>query len=335
MRHQLPVQLAPLKLEDRPVPWPGAGELLLRVRACGVCRTDLHVAEGDLPLHRPNVVPGHEVVGVVAAVGEGVTGFTEGDLVGVAWLQDTCGFCRYCRSEQENLCPLSVYTGWDTDGGYADYTLARAAYTYHLPTGYPDEELAPLLCAGIIGYRALWLANLPAEGRLGIYGFGASAHLCAQLARALGARVHVLTRSTAAQQLARELGAVSAGTAQDGPPEPLDAAILFAPAGELVPPALEALDRGGTLVLAGIHLSQIPELDYQHHLYFERGIRSVTANTRADAQQFLQIAAEHRLRVVTTLYPLDAADRALLDLADGRVRGAAVLLPDPPRQRRR
>jgi propanol-preferring alcohol dehydrogenase len=294
------------------------------VLACGVCRTDLHVAEGELPVHRPGVVPGHEVVGeVVVAAG----GFAVGDRVGIAWLRYTCGTCPYCRRGAENLCPHSRYTGWDADGGYAEYATVPAGYAYRLPGGYSDAELAPLMCAGIIGYRALARAEVPAGGRLGIYGFGASAHLTAQVAMGRGAAVHVMTRGEAARELARELGAASVGGPVDVPPEPLDAAILFAPAGELVLPALAALDRGGTLAIAGIHLSDIPSLDYQDHLFYERQVRSVTSNTREDGRAFLELAAEHKLRVSTTPYPLDRADQALADLAAGRVRGAAVLVP--------
>jgi propanol-preferring alcohol dehydrogenase len=310
-----------------PVPVPGAGELLVRVLACGVCRTDLHVTEGDLPVHRPAVVPGHEVVGEVAGLGDGVDGWRVGDRVGVAWLRSTDGTCRYCRRGAENLCPASTYTGWDADGGYAEYTSVPAAYGYRLPDGYSDTELAPLLCAGIIGYRALKLAGLPAGGRLGIYGFGASAHLTAQVAIAQGATVHVLTRAAAARELALRLGAASAGPADAAPPEPLDSAILFAPVGTLVPVALAALDRGGTLAVAGIHLSDIPVLNYQRHLFEERTLRSVTANTRTDGREFLALAGRHRLAISTVPYPMTAADRALADLAADRVDGAAVLVP--------
>jgi propanol-preferring alcohol dehydrogenase len=320
-----PVAERPLREVTGPRPEPAAGELLIRVLASGVCRTDLHVAEGDLPVHRPGVVPGHEVVGEVAALGEGVTGYATGDRVGVAWLRHTCGECAYCRRGAENLCPRSRYTGWDADGGYADYTVAPADYLYRLPGGYPDAELAPLLCAGIIGYRALRRADLPPGGRLGVYGFGASAHLAAQVALAEGARVHVVTRSAAAQRLALDLGAASAGSGL--PPEPLDAAILFAPVGVLVPVALAALDRGGTLAVAGIHLTDIPPLNYQEHLFQERQLRSVTANTRADGRDFLAFCAAHRLHVSTTPYSLPSADRALADLAADRVDGAAVLIP--------
>lgn len=311
---------------EEPAPRPEAGELLVRVLACGVCRTDLHVVEGDLPVHRPGVVPGHEVVGQVIELGPGATGFAPGDRVGIAWLRSTCGVCRYCRRGAENLCPYSTYTGWDADGGYADYATVPAAYAHRLPEGYSDAELAPLLCAGIIGYRALHRAALPPGGRLGIYGFGASAHLAAQVALAQGATVHVLTRDPQARRLALDLGAASAAGAADPPPEPLDSAILFAPVGELVPPALAALDRGGTLAVAGIHLTDIPSLNYQEHLFSERQLRSVTANTRQDAHEFLTFAGEHRLHVVTTPYSLDRADEALADLANDRVHGAAVLI---------
>ncbi len=323
-----PIANRPLTLVDEPIPGPGPGELLVRVLACGVCRTDLHVAEGDLPVHRPHVVPGHEVVGEVVTVRDDGAGFAPGDRVGIAWLRGTDGTCAYCRRDAENLCPASVYTGWDDDGGYAEYATVPAAYALALPSGYDDVELAPLLCAGIIGYRALLRAELPPGGRLGVYGFGASAHLAAQVALAQGATVHVLTRSPAARRLALELGAASAGAAADPPSEPLDAAILFAPAGDLVPPALAALDRGGTLAVAGIHLSDVPPLDYQRHLFQERQLRSVTANTRDDARAFLRFAGEHRLRVTTTPYPLGRADRALSDLAADAVTGAAVLVPD-------
>jgi len=315
----------PMDLVRAPVPRPGAGELLLRVLVCGVCRTDLHVAEGDLPVHRPGVTPGHEVVGEVVALGADVTGFAPGDRVGIAWLRATCGRCRYCLRGRENLCPESRYTGWDADGGYAEFAVVPAAYALPLPGGYTDDELAPLLCAGLIGYRALLRAELPEGGRLGIYGFGGSAHLTAQVAIARGAEVHVLTRSAAARELALELGAASAGEAAAPPPEPLDSAILFAPVGDLVLPALAALDRGGTLAVAGIHLSDVPPLDYQRHLFQERQLRSVTANTRADAREFLDFAGHHHLEVSTVPYALDAADRALTDLAADRVNGAAVL----------
>jgi alcohol dehydrogenase, propanol-preferring len=318
----------PLVERETPVPEPGPGELLLRVLACGVCRTDLHVTEGDLPVHRPGVTPGHEVVGEVVATGPGDTvGFGIGDRAGAAWLRWTDGTCRYCERRAENLCPSSLYTGWDADGGYAEYLTVPAAFAHRLPAGYSDAELAPLLCAGIIGYRALKRAALPPGGRLGIYGFGGSAHLAAQVALAEGATLHVMTRGARSQELARSLGAASVGGAADMPPEPLDAAILFAPVGDLVLPALAALDRGGTLSIAGIYLTDIPALSYERYLFQERQLRSVTSNTRQDAREFLAFAGSHRLSVTTHEYPLDAADRALADLKAGRFDGAAVLIP--------
>jgi propanol-preferring alcohol dehydrogenase len=304
----------------------GDDELLVRVITCGVCRTDLHLAEGDLRARHEGMTPGHEVAGEVLEVGPAVsTGWRPGDRAGIAWLRRTCGRCVHCRRGAENLCPASSYTGWDAPGGYARQASVPADFAYHLPDGYSDLELAPLLCAGIIGFRALRRAELPSHGRLGIYGFGGSAHLTAQVAVALGARVHVLTRSAAARELALDLGAASARDAYDNPPEPLDSAIIFAPVGDLVPVALRALDRGGTLAIAGIHLTDVPTLDYQRHLFQERTLRSVTANTRADGRDFLSFAAQHHLEVSAVPYPFEEADRALADLAADRVHGAAVL----------
>ncbi|WP_369986511.1 zinc-dependent alcohol dehydrogenase family protein [Streptosporangium sp. 'caverna'] len=321
-----PIASGPLERVRLPVPAPGPGEVLVEVEACGVCRTDLHLAEGDLPPRRPRTVPGHEVVGRVAAAGPGSVRFAPGDRVGVAWLRSTCGHCRHCRRGAENLCPFSTYTGWDADGGYAEYLVVPEDYAYSLPEETSAEKLAPLLCAGIIGYRALLRCDLPPGGRLGIYGFGGSAHLTAQVAIAQGATVHVYTRSAGAQELARTLGAASAGYDTDAPPGSLDAAILFAPVGELVPVALAALDRGGTLAVAGIHLSDVPPLNYQRHLFQERTLRSVTANTRADGRAFLDLTSARPPRVTTNPYPFDAADQALNDLEAGRFEGAAVLI---------
>ncbi len=312
-----PMGSRPLRMVERPVPVPRPGEVLVRVEACGVCRTDLHLAEGDLAPHRPLTTPGHQVVGrVVRPDG------SDGGRVGVAWLRSTCGSCRYCLRDQENLCPSSTYTGWDADGGFAEHLTAPAAYVYPLPEDVPAERLAPLLCAGIVGYRALLRCDLPPGGRLGVYGFGASAHLTAQAAIALGAVVHVVTRAAAHRELALELGAASA---LDRPPEPLDAAILFAPAGELVPVALEALDRGGTLAVAGIHLTDIPSLNYDRHLFQERTLRSVTANTRADGRAYLDLVRAHPPVVRSVPYAFEDADQALTDLSNDQVKGAAVL----------
>ena len=318
-----------LRLDDVPVPVPERGEVLVRVRACGVCRTDLHVTDGDLPGHRRPVVPGHEVVGEVVGLGPAVHDLAGGERVGIAWLRQTCGVCRWCRRGAENLCLESRYTGWDEDGGYAEYAVVPAAYAYRLPPDVSDLQLAPLLCAGIIGYRALRRADVPPGGRLGIYGFGASAHLTAQVALAQGAEVHVLTRDPAARRLALELGAASAGAADDEPPVPLDSAIVFAPAGELVPVALAALDQAGTLAVAGIHLSDIPALDYQRHLFRERTLTSVTSNTRADGEDLLALAGRIGLRATVTPYPFEHAAQALHDLSEDKVSGAAVLTMNP------
>ena len=299
----------------------------MKVAACGVCRTDLHLAEGDLSPRRHGIVPGHEIVGVVDALGADTSRFALGDRIGIAWLRGTCGRCRWCRSGRENLCPDAAFTGWDADGGYAEYAVVPEAFAYRLPDGLDDIAAAPLLCAGIVGYRALRRAELPPGGRLGIYGFGASAHLVAQVAIAQGATVHVLTRAAEARRLALDLGAASAGPAEAAPPEPLDAAVLFAPAGELVPIAMRALDQGGTLAVAGIHLSDIPSISYADELFREKQLRSVTANTRADGEEFLRLAARLRIRPTTTPRPLAEADRALADLAADRITGAAVLVP--------
>jgi propanol-preferring alcohol dehydrogenase len=320
-----PIPSGPLRLLERPVPEPGPGEALVQVEACGVCRTDLHLAEGDLAPRRSQVTPGHEVVGTVTALGDGCTRLKPGDRVGIAWLRHTCGSCRWCRRGQENLCPEARFTGWDADGGYADYATVPEGFVYRIPDAWSTDFAAPLLCAGIIGYRALRLSSLPPGGRLGIYGFGASAHLTAQVAKHQGATVHVMTRSDAARRLALELGCDSAADTFDRPPEPLDSAIIFAPAGEIVPAAMAALDLGGTLAIAGIHLSDIPTLNYQRHVFGERVLRSVTANTRADGEEFLRVAAGMELRVHHQPYPFTEADRALADLAADRVDGAAVL----------
>jgi propanol-preferring alcohol dehydrogenase len=315
----------PLALVERAAPEPGPREVRVQVAVCGVCRTDLHLAEGDLPPHAPDVVPGHEIVGIVDRLGPGSSRFAIGARIGIAWLRHTCGGCRFCRRGDENLCLAPRFTGWDADGGYAELAIVDERFAYPIPDSFSDDEAAPLLCAGIIGFRALRRAAVPPGGRLGIYGFGGSAHLAAQVALAEGATVHVLTRSPEARSLALELGAASAGDTFEAPPEPLDSAIVFAPAGEIVPAALAALDRGGTLALAGIHLSDIPALSYEDHLFHERQVGSVTANTRRDGEEFLSVAARIGIRVETVPYPLDHADTALADLAHDRVTGAAVL----------
>ena len=323
-----PIDEGPLELVDRPQPEPGPGQVRVRVSACGVCRTDLHVSEGDLPVHRSHVVPGHQVVGRVDGLGAGAARFMLGDRVGVAWLATTCGTCRFCRRGQENLCLRATFTGWDHDGGYAEATVVDERFAYRLPEGLSDEQAAPLLCAGIIGYRALRLTGLRPGGRLGLYGFGSSAHLAAQVAMAEGAEVYVATRADSARQLAIELGVTWVGGTTDQPPEPLDAAINFTPVGDVVPPALAALDRGGVLVNAGIHLTDLPPLVYEAHLFEEKVLRSVTANTRQDGEELLRLAPRLGVRATTTTYRLDQADVALADLAHDLVTGSAVLVTD-------
>jgi alcohol dehydrogenase, propanol-preferring len=320
-----PIDEHPLRRVERDEPAPAAGQVRVRISCCGVCRTDLHLAEGDLPPRRPEVTVGHEIVGTVDALGDGATRFALGDRVGVPWLGGTDGNCTFCRRGAENLCLHPQFTGWDADGGYADFCLVREGYAYRLPPSLDDEHAAPLLCAGIIGYRALLRAAVPAGGRLGIYGFGGSAHITAQIALHQGLRVHVMTRGEGNRQLAAELGADSVGEAADLPPEPLDGAILFAPAGELVPVALRALDRGGTLAIAGIWLSDIPALQYESELFEERQLRSVTANTRRDGEEFLALAARFGIKPTTIGYPMARAPEALADLSHGRFSGAAVL----------
>ena len=323
--HPAPAAEHPLRLVERADPQPGPGQVRVHVTCCGVCRTDLHLAEGDLPPRHPRTTPGHEVVGTVDARGPGAERFAVGERIGVPWLGGTDGTCRYCRAGRENLCLAPTFTGWDVHGGYADACLVDEAYAYRLPASVDDEHVAPLLCAGIIGYRALKAAGVEPGGSLGIYGFGGSAHLTAQVALHQGVRVHVLTRGEANRRLAVELGVDSVGGATDAPPEPLDGAILFAPAGELVPVALRALDRGGTLAVAGIWLSAVPPLDYQAELFQERHLRSVTANTRADGEELLALADRYAIRATTVPYPMERADVALADLAAGRFSGAAVL----------
>jgi propanol-preferring alcohol dehydrogenase len=323
-----PIDDGPLRLVERSLPVPGPTQVRIAVRCCGVCRTDLHLAEGDLAPHHESTVPGHEVVGVVDAVGDHATRFEMGDRIGVPWLARTDGTCRFCRRSAENLCVDPQFTGWDLDGGYADACVVDEAFAYRIPDGIDDEQAAPLLCAGIIGYRALLRTGAQPGDRLGIYGFGGSAHLTAQIALHLGMSVHVLTRGVANQKLARQLGVDSVGSADGAAPEPLDAAILFAPAGELVPVALRALDRGGTLAVAGIWLSDIPQIDYATELFQERQLRSVTANTRQNGEEFLRLAHKFQIRATTTGYPMSQAATALADLKHGRFGGAAVLHND-------
>jgi len=313
-----------LALAELPDPVAGPGEVLVRVRACGVCRTDLHVVDGEIPDAHSPIVPGHEIVGTVAATGPGVTGFAPGDRVGVPWLARTCGTCAYCRSGRENLCEAAAFTGCTVNGGYAEYAVADARYCFALPDGFTDVELAPWLCAGLIGHRALRMAG--DARRIGIYGFGAAAHIVTQVARHEGREVHAFTRpgDTTAQAFARGLGAAWAGGSDERPPAPLDAALLFAPVGALVPKALADLARGGTVVCAGIHMSDIPAFPYAI-LWHERRVVSVANLTRADGEAFVALAARIPIRTQTTAYPLERANDALADLKSGALTGAAVL----------
>ncbi len=320
-----PIESSPLKLTDVPTPEPGSGEILIRVEVCGVCRTDLHVSEGDLPPHLQPVTPGHEVVGRVAKLGPNCTLFKEGDRAGVAWLGGTDGTCVYCKRGDENLCDHPTFTGYDVNGGFAEYAVAREDFVYPLPGTVSSEEAAPFLCAGIIGYRSLQRANLPPGAPLGLYGFGASAHIIIQVARHQGSDVYVCTREPRHQVLARELGAVWAGGADEMPPVKLMGSILFAPVGTLVPPALAALDRGGTLALAGIYMTPIPEMDYGKYMFEEHSVRSVTANTRQDGRDLLKLAAEIPLHTQTHEFPLERANEALQALKHDEINGAAVL----------
>ncbi len=324
LREQKPVEEDPFFFVEEPIPQPGPGQILVKVRACGVCHTDLHIAEGDLPLRKSPVILGHQVVGEVVELGPDVQRFRPGQRVGLAWLAWACGECHYCRRGQENLCPNAQFTGYTVDGGFAEYTVAYADFAYLLPQKDPPEQLAPLLCAGIIGYRALRLTGLAQEGRLGLYGFGASAHLVAQLARALGLSVYVFTRAPTHKELARELGAKWVGEAQERPPEPLDAAIIFAPAGWIVPEALKSVGPGGTVVLAGIHMTPIPEMPYPL-VYGERGVRSVANATRKDAEEFLGLAKRARIRPIVEVLPWEEAGVGLVRLKRAEVRGSLVL----------
>ncbi len=323
---QAPIETQPLRVERRPVPEPGAGEVLVRVLACGLCRTDLHVVEGDLPLVRAPIVPGHQVVGRVELAGPGATRFAVGERVGIAWLRATCGRCAFCASGRENLCERCEFTGWHADGGFADYAVVPEAFAYRIPEVFADAEAAPLLCAGIIGYRALKRSEVRPGGRLGIYGFGSSAHVTLQVARSRGCEVFVCTREASHRELARRLGAAWVGDLRDPMPAKADGTIIFAPAGDLVPVALQNLARGGTLALAGIYMTPVPALDYARDLFYERQVRSVTANTRADGEELLAEAARIPVRPETTAFDLEEANRALALLKRGGFPGSGVLL---------
>ncbi|MGW8257218.1 MAG: zinc-dependent alcohol dehydrogenase family protein [Thermoguttaceae bacterium] len=346
------IDTSPLRMVDLPMPEPAPGEIRIKVHCCAICRTDLHVIEGDLAQCKMPIVPGHQIVGTVDKLGQG-TGkgdrrllperldqpsvgarcfaqkapvpFSVGQRVGVAWLRHTCGECGFCKAEKENLCESARFTGYHADGGYAEYAIAPAAFCYEIPQSFSDVEAAPLLCAGIIGYRALKRCRLPKGGKFGIYGFGSSAHVVLQIALHRGCEVYVVTRGEKHRQLAREMGAAWVGEDAEKMPVKVDSAIIFAPAGELVPPALCSLAKGGALALAGIYMTPIPEMDYEQHLFYERDVHSVTCNTRTDGRELLAEAAAIPVRAHTTLYPLAEANRALLDLKNDRINGTGVL----------
>ena len=322
-----PVSESPLALREVEEPRPAAHEVRVKVTACAVCRTDIHIVEGDLELHAAPVIPGHQIVGRIDRVGRGVTRFQIGQRIGIAWLRYVDGTCRFCRRGRENLCPDSRYTGYDVDGGYAEYAVAPQDFAYELPEGFDDEQVAPLLCGGLIGYRALERAAVPEKGRLLLVGFGSSAHIVIQIALHRGHEVHVVTRSENHLRQAKDLGAAWAGSDFRHLPGKVDSAILFAPSGQLVPPTLEALDRGGVCCIAGIHLSDVPAINYQRHLYQERELRSVTSNTREDARALFAEARAAGIRPRTSAYPLQDANRALSDMKRSRSDGTPVLIP--------
>src|SRR5260370_29502146 len=324
LRASAAIETNPLEYADVAMPRPKSGEVLVRVRACGVCRTDLHVIEGELPPRKSPVIPGHQVVGVIEELGDGARRFAAGVRVGIAWLHQTDGTCEYCRSGAENLCDHPVFTGYSVDGGYAEYIVATQDFVYTIPEGFPDEQAAPLLCAGIIGFGSLRLSGIKPGGRLGFYGFGAAAHVAIQVARHWNVEVAASTRDARHQKLARDLGAAWAGGTFDEPPKKLDAAIVFAPAGEIVPAALKALKKGGVLVLGGIHMSPIPSFNYDL-LHQERVVRDLANNTRQDGEDFLRVAAEIPIRTHVQMFALREANRALNALKNDAIPGAAVL----------
>ncbi|HRD02392.1 MAG TPA: zinc-dependent alcohol dehydrogenase family protein [Candidatus Saccharicenans sp.] len=320
-----PIESRPLKLKEVSWPKPGPDELLIRVSYCGVCHTDLHTVEGELPSVRLPRIPGHQVVGWVEKTGEKVTLFQTGERAGCAWLYQTCGHCHFCLTQRENLCHKAKFTGYDVDGGYAELVVVPESFAYKLPENFPDDQAAPLLCAGIIGYRSLRLSGLKPGEKLGLFGFGASAHVTIQVANYLGSQVYVFSRKAEHREQALKLGAVWAGQPSEDPPAKLEAAIVFAPVGEIARRALEVVDRGGTVALAGIYLSPVPELDYEEHLYYEKTLKSVANATRQDGMEFLKIAAEIPIRTEVHIFPLERANEALEAVKHSRINGAAVL----------
>lgn len=325
-----PIEKKPLELADLPVPDPQSGSVLVKVHACGICHTDLHQVEGELPMRKSPVVPGHQIVGTVTKTGDGATKIKVGDRIGMAWLHNTCGKCFLCLDGRENLCSEAKFTGYDVDGGYAAYTTVHEDFTYPIPKGFPDLSAAPLLCAGIIGYRSLRLSNIKKGGTLGLYGFGASAHVAIQVARYWNCRIFVFSRGEEHRELGLKLGAEWAGTIDQDPPTKIQSSIIFAPAGSIVPRAMAHLDKGGTLATAGIYMTPIPEIDYNSQLYHEKVLRSVANSTRRDGIELLELAARIPIKTEVTSYPLEDAQQALLDLKKGRINGAAVLKIEQP-----
>ncbi len=326
LHEQAPIDSSPLKLEDPAPPEPGEKEVRIRVRCCALCRTDLHVIEGDLPPQKMPIIPGHQVVGIIDKLGAGCTRLKEGERIGIAWLRHTCGECEFCRQDRENLCASQRFTGYHADGGYAEYAVVHEDFAYRIPETFSDVQAAPLLCAGIVGYRALRRANLPDGGKLGIIGFGSSAHVIVQIALHHGCEAYVATRGEKHRDMAREMGAKWVGEDIADLPVEVDSVINFAPVGHVVPPALEKLRPGGTLSLAGIYMTDVPQLNYEKHLFYERDLRSVTANTRADGRDLLAEAAEIPIRPHVTTYPLADANRGLQDLKADRISGTGVLI---------
>ncbi len=325
LREFAPIDKNPLELVDFPIPEPGPEDILVRIKVCGVCHTDLHTVEGELPEVRLPIIPGHEVVGIVERSGQKASRFNQGERVGVAWLYSSCGHCGFCTSGLENLCENARFTGYHVNGGYAEYMIVPTKFAYRIPDIFSDREAAPLLCAGIIGYRALRLSEIKPGQRLGLYGFGASAHVAIQVAVHWGCQVYVFSRSEEHRDLARRLGAVWTGTSNDEPPTKIDSSIIFAPAGELVLDALRVTEKGGTVALAGIYMSPVPELDYVKYLYHERKLRSVANATRQDGEELLRIAAEIPIHTTTEVFPLEEANKVLQRLKAGKINGAAVL----------
>jgi propanol-preferring alcohol dehydrogenase len=325
LKAQRHIEEKPLIMAEVEKPKPTSKEILIRILTCGICHTDLHVVEGELPPKKLPVIPGHQIVGIVEAVGSETTRFKIGDRAGVIWLNSTCGKCEFCRKGNENLCEKAKFTGYDVDGGYAEYTTVPEDFAYPIPEGFSDLQAAPLLCAGVIGYRALQLSNIEKGGRLGLYGFGASAHIVIQIARYWGYKAYVFTRSEKHRKLAKELGSVWTGGAENTPPAKMNSSIIFAPAGKLVLDALRVLEKGGTLALAGIYMTPIPEMDYDKYLYHEKIVRSVANSTRKDAEELLKLAAKIPIHTEVQEFPLDEANRALLLLKQGKIQGAGVL----------